>query len=290
MRYPAAEWKPIPSHSGAMTEDLGLILHVTTNHADPYGFFDNPKNEASSTVWISDSGHVEQYVEFGVRAWAQAAGNATYNSAEVSGVPDEPMTAAEIEALAHLYAWGHVHRGWKMQLADKPGERGFGWHGMGGEAWGGHLGCPGNVRKAQRQHILDRAAEILASGATPAAPQPAPSHPVIASPQPSAPAKAAKVAALQAAVHCSTDGIWGPTTDHRLFVLRAVARGGAFNVREAQSVVGARVDGVWGPKSKVAAKASVEVAQHALGVVVDGVWGPRTESAFQAARAKYRRA
>lgn len=290
MRYPAAEWKPVPSHSGNMTEDLGLILHVTTNHSDPYGFFRSPDNQASSTFWCrAADGHLEQYVEVGIKAWAQAAGNATYNSVETDGTPAEPLTAAQIEALAHLYAWGHVHRGWKLQLAEKPGEAGFGWHGMGGSAWGGHYGCPGDIRKAQRQDILDRAKELLDAGHVPPPAQPAQSHPVLAS-HPAAPhaMKSKEVEELQAAAHQKEDGFWGPHTDHALFVLRAVARHAGFDVREAQEVVGTRVDGAWGPKSKAAATAAVEAAQKALGVRADGVWGPLTDAAFEHARAKYR--
>lgn len=290
MRYPAAEWKPVPSHSGAMTEDLGLIEHVTTNHSDPYGFFRSPGNEASSTVWVRKDGHVEQYVEFGTKAWAQAAGNATYNSVETDGTPEEPLTPEQVEAVAHLYAWGHVHRGWKLQIAEKPGEPGYGWHGMGGEAWGGHVHCPGDIRKAQRQDILDRAIELLDAGHQPPAPERAPSHPVLTPTHVAAthPMKSAEVAELQAATHQTEDGFWGAHTDHALFVLRAVARHGAYNVREAQAVVGTRVDGDWGKKSKAAALKAVEAAQHALGVPADGFWGPNTEARFEQARARYR--
>ena len=42
----------------------------------------------------------------------------------------------------------------RISLADKPGQGGFGWHGMGGAAWGNHPGCPGDLRKAQRPLIL----------------------------------------------------------------------------------------------------------------------------------------
>ena len=289
MRYPAAEWKPVPAHSGPMSEDLGLIEHVTTNHADPYGYFDNTSHEASSTFWVRADGHVEQYVEVGTMAWAQAAGNHTYNSVETDGTPEEPLTEAQVEALAHLYAWGHVNRGWALELAEEPGQRGFGWHGMGGDAWGGHFGCPGDKRKAQRQEILDRAKALLDAGHQTPAAQPAPSHPVAPAAQPAPhPMKSPMVDELQAATHQKEDGLWGPHTDHALFVLRAVAQHGSYSVREAQEVVGTRVDGIWGPKSKAAADASVRAAQRALGVTADGAWGPITDAAFQRARARYR--
>ena len=163
-RYPAATWCPVDSHGGAMSQDLGLIAHSTTNHASPYGFFSRPANQASSNLWVSDLGSVEQYVELGTRAWAQAAGNDGYHSVETSGTPDQPWTPEQVESLAKLYAWGNTNRGWPLTLAEKPGDKGFGWHGMGGQAWGNHPGCPGDQRKAQRQTVLDRAAVLLGGG------------------------------------------------------------------------------------------------------------------------------
>jgi hypothetical protein len=47
--------------------------------------------------------------------------------------------------------------GWSAVCADRPGQLGFGWHGMGGSDWGGHTGCPGDPRKNRRQAILDMA-------------------------------------------------------------------------------------------------------------------------------------
>lgn len=149
-----------------MTAHLGLILHVTTNHFSPYGFFSNPNNGASSTWWVSDSGSLEEYVNPDLRAWAQADGNSTYDSIETSGTPDQPLTAAQVETVAGVYAWGHKTYGWPFKLADTPGETGLGWHGMGGQAWGGHFGCPGDPRKAQRQEILNRAQQLAAGTVT----------------------------------------------------------------------------------------------------------------------------
>lgn len=47
-------------------------------------------------------------------------------------------------------------------VINTPGAKGFGWHGMGGAAWGGHTGCPGDLRRAQMPQIL-----ALAQGSTP---------------------------------------------------------------------------------------------------------------------------
>jgi hypothetical protein len=56
-----------------------------------------------------------------------------------------------------LYRWGLQVHGWPYQLANRPGERGFGVHYMGGAAWGGHP-CPEALRAAQRPRILSLAA------------------------------------------------------------------------------------------------------------------------------------
>jgi hypothetical protein len=54
---------------------------------------------------------------------------------------------------------------------------GFGWHGMGGTAWGNHPGCPGDLRLAQRPTILQLAGGIVVSP-TPA-PGPTVTHPIV---------------------------------------------------------------------------------------------------------------
>lgn len=147
---------------------LGLILHVQAGNNALSGWFNNPAASASSTWWAGKAGGREQYGDPDCdKFWAQSAGNSTYHSVETEGYPSEPLTSAQIDSCATIYAWGHLRYGWPLKLAEKPGESGLGWHGMGGSAWGGHTGCPGDIRKAQRKDILRRAQELLA----PSAPQ-----------------------------------------------------------------------------------------------------------------------
>jgi hypothetical protein len=149
---------------GART--LGLILHVQAGDGALSGWFNNPTAQASSTWWAGKAGAREQYGNPDTdKFWAQAAGNTTYHSIETEGQPSQPLTPAQIETVAVAYAWGHTRYGWPFRLAEKPGETGLGWHGMGGKAWGGHTGCPGDLRKAQRSQILARAQQI-AGGTT----------------------------------------------------------------------------------------------------------------------------
>ena len=116
---------------------------------------------------VSKAGQLVQYVDSDLSAWTQAAGNATWNSVETEGVPTEPLTDAQIQTLARLYVWGHNTYGWPLVLTDDVNGHGFGWHGMGGAAWGGHTGCPGDLRKAQRSQILYLASLALTPTNTP---------------------------------------------------------------------------------------------------------------------------
>jgi hypothetical protein len=160
-----------------MTSHLGLVLHVQAGNGSPWGWFNNPKSQASSTWWVSKTGRVEQYVDANVIAWAQAAGNTMYNSVETEGFPSEPLTPQQVSALAELYAWGVRTYRWNLALANTPGTHGFGYHAMGGVAWGGHPLCPGTLRIAQREPILNAAALILnPPKPQPPTPTPTPTH------------------------------------------------------------------------------------------------------------------
>lgn len=165
---PGFTYRQIPCNYTAEHWDWswGLILHVATGPADAslYGWFSNPTASASSHWWAGASGGAEQYLDpMEHQSWAQADGNASYHSVETGGDPDAPLTEAQCQAVARIYRWGHDRFGWPYQLAEAPGQKGLGWHGMGGAAWGGHTGCPGDLRKAQRQHILDLAQGAAAS-------------------------------------------------------------------------------------------------------------------------------
>lgn len=157
-----ALWLPVRNRTaGVRKPTRGLVMHVQCGRGSLRRFFDNLLNRASSTWWISKTGVLENYVNPETdRAWAQADGNFDYHSAEFEGSPSEPLTAAQIETGARLYAAGHKRWGWPLQLANAVGVGGFGWHGMGGRAWGNHPRCPGPIRLAQRPAILARARAI----------------------------------------------------------------------------------------------------------------------------------
>ena len=159
---PFAKKESVPSHSGPMSAHQGLVLHVQVGDGDCYGEFSNPDNQASSTWWVAKDGTLVQYVDSDLAAWTEAAGNFTWDSVETEGYPTEALTNAQILTLARLYAWGVQQYRWPLNLAETPSDTGFGWHGMGGVAWGNHPNCPGDLRKAQRPAIVYIAALALA--------------------------------------------------------------------------------------------------------------------------------
>ncbi len=154
--FPGAVRRPLPVNvGGTLVRSRGLVLHVQAGDNSPYGWFSQETTKASAHWWVGRAGLVEQYAPADRIAWAEAAGNAAWHSVETEGFPGEGLTAEQIAALAALYAWGHDRWGWTLGLAETPDGTGLGWHGMGGAAWGGHFDCPGEIRRGQRQQIIN---------------------------------------------------------------------------------------------------------------------------------------
>lgn len=154
--YPGAVYMPLNSFSDPGMPRTGLVLHVNDGNSPSLYWWIAGRNGMSCHWQVAKSGRVEQYVDTDRAAWAQQAGNADYLSVETEGFPSEPLNQAQLDALAKLYHWLHDTHGFPYQLADAPGERGFGWHGMGGTAWG-HTECPGVLRREQRDDVLAEA-------------------------------------------------------------------------------------------------------------------------------------
>jgi N-acetylmuramoyl-L-alanine amidase len=172
---PFAVWRPVAAHGGPILGVLGVVEHVTAGEGDPYNEFANPANQVSSHFGLGNGqggmadGLIEQYVDTANQSWAQSAGNGTYLSVETEGVPGDPLTAAQVASFGRIMAWAAQTHGVPLVVTDTPGQRGLIGHGDGGQAWGGHLGCPGPARLAQRPVIL------AVAGWTPV-PSPPPPH------------------------------------------------------------------------------------------------------------------
>lgn len=100
--------------------------------------------------------------------------------------------------------------------------------------------------------------------------------------------------ALQKAVRCEADNMWGAVTDHHCdAAINATYFAGnkfPYGTKFTQAVVGSIQDGIWGPKSQAALIETIRTMQIALrGMafnpgVSDGIWGPNTNRAYEAAR------
>lgn len=156
---------PTPNQGGAMTEARGLVLHIQEGtQAGSLAWSKNPASEVSAHFYVAKDGSVAQLVDTDTVAWTQAAGNGHWLSVENEGFHTEALTGEQLEAVAQLYARGVQLYGWPLSATDSTSGRGLGWHGMGGDAWGGHPDCPGDRIKAQRPAILARAAQTIAGG------------------------------------------------------------------------------------------------------------------------------
>lgn len=107
-------------------------------------------------------GEVAQLVSTADEAWTQSDANRYSISVENAGFVGDSLTAWQIETCAQLYA--RAHKTYPdtvpLRLMTKPEESGLGWHGMGGDAWGGHQSCPGPKIVAQLPQILARAIQL----------------------------------------------------------------------------------------------------------------------------------
>lgn len=163
---PFAQWKPLPAgvnHSpGGMVAWDGVVLHIMEGILDGTdSWFRNPQAQASAHFGIGKDGRVYQWVDTADKAWAQAEGNPRNISIENEGHAGDSLTVAQCERVAEILAWAHTTHGVPLRINESPTGQGLGWHGMGGIAWGGHTGCPGDLIRAQRAGIVARAGQLL---------------------------------------------------------------------------------------------------------------------------------
>lgn len=164
-RYRRARWRgPVPNEvKGGMVRPLmGVVEHIECGtEAGTNSWFHDPRSQVSAHFGNPKHGPLDQWVDTHDRAWAEAAGNDRWISVENEGKPGDSLTSTQIENLAHLLVWLHRTEGIPLQLTNHVNRKGLGWHGMGGDAWGGHYDCPGEPIKRQRREILHRARVIL---------------------------------------------------------------------------------------------------------------------------------
>lgn len=162
--WPGATYRPVcpQKTNGPWNELLGVAIHVNVSNGNLTNWVGSPSVEMSCHFEFYKDGTVEQYLPITTTSWCQSDGNGYYISFETEGYPSEPFTDAQQASIAACYAWIHTVTGIPLQLAEVPNvDAGLIWHGAGGDAWGGHPDCPGDLRKAERAAILAAAGEIL---------------------------------------------------------------------------------------------------------------------------------
>ncbi len=308
-RFPGATWRPLPLSrlSGATMAAYNRVnLHVTAGTGSPFATFDRP-GAASAHFYVARSGAVEQLVDTSLRAEADLDGNDATISVETEGgwpaavANTETWTAAQVEALAGLYAWVVTTHGVALQIATSsaPGaaSRGLSWHRLGIDGsfpalpsvlagrtqrgGGMHYStargkvCPGDAKIRQVTAVFERARAVL--GGAPPAPATASSS----APAPAAAATSATVVAPGVPApgyplpsgHCfgpkagptwQHSGFYDHRDDLRRWQQRMHARGWALTP-----------DGYYGPETNAVTRAFQ--AEKAL--TVDGLIGPQTWAA-----------
>lgn len=154
---------PIPnmSNGGMNGPILGLILHVMEgSYEGTNNWFHNPAAEASAHLGAAKDGRAGQWVPLDDKAWAEVSGNPSYASIENEGYMGQSLTLEQLHTCACALAYLHIHHDVPLALANHPGERGLGYHSMGGASWGGHP-CPGAPIVAQRPQILQIASDLI---------------------------------------------------------------------------------------------------------------------------------
>ncbi|MEV7422884.1 peptidoglycan-binding protein [Streptomyces sp. NPDC091212] len=162
-RMPGAAWRAVRNYTkDGQAEVRGVVVHIMAGYLDgSESWFNNPTSKASSHFGTSRAGMLRQWVDTKDRAWAQAAGNASWLSVENEGFGGDELTDAQLDLNARVLAWAHTTYGVPLQVASDPSGRGLGYHAMGGAVWGGHYACPGPKIVAQLAQIVKRAKTIV---------------------------------------------------------------------------------------------------------------------------------
>lgn len=163
-------------NSGFAGSARGLVQHTEDGYeAGTVTTFMNPASEASAFFSVDELGNAHQYLPLGhgYVAWGEAAGNPYWRSCEAEDKTrtGDPMTPAQVTAFAQILEACSWYDGFPLQITDDPvNGHGLICHGDGGVNWGDHPNCPGDVRKAQRPHIIALAMAIRSGGTVTAAP------------------------------------------------------------------------------------------------------------------------
>ena len=164
-----------PNHGTGFGTGRGVVMHTEAGFEQgTVNTFMNKANQVSAFFSIARDGSCHQYVPVGkgLKAWSQAAGNDAWRGIEDEDErnPSIPLTPAQVKTFAQILEACSAFDGFPLQATDNVSDHGLILHSDGGQAWGGHLQCPGSVRAAQRPAIIALARSIRQD----AAPSPGP--------------------------------------------------------------------------------------------------------------------
>ena len=172
--WPEATRRDIPYWGDAVpftSRPDGWMMHVPVMYGSLWSVFAGLKSpdRRFCHLWIAQDGRAEQYGPFSRISWAAMAANPRFYSIEFEGMPETPLTPAQIATAARFHVWS----GTADHVAMAPAEAGISAHYLGGAAWGGHS-CPDpspggqGPRSHQRAAILAAARALRGDDVTPA--------------------------------------------------------------------------------------------------------------------------
>ncbi len=178
---PFADWRgPTPNKNvNGSVEQRGLVVHIAEgSYEGTISWCKNPDSNVSCHFVTAADGRIAQLVDTKDGAWTQINGNNHWISVENEGHTPNPLTDAQVTAIAKIFAWLHEVHGVPLQnngsvvplpgMPAGPGPNGHGLahhstgttaEGWTGGTWG-HSDCPGPAIQAQKPLIVQRAIEI----------------------------------------------------------------------------------------------------------------------------------
>lgn len=167
-----AQWMPVKTKQEARRSGAnpkGLVLHITSSRNNTLGgilstFSPGGSNPFPSHFGIQTDGRIGQFIDTKYHDWAEEW-STNYISVECSASPGDSLTYAQLFSVGYLYAWLVTEYNVPLDVANKPGDSGLGYHSMGKT---GHKLCPGINVIQQRSTILSIAQYMLTYSASPA--------------------------------------------------------------------------------------------------------------------------
>lgn len=308
--YPKAVWRPVEKQylpNLPLFKRNRVNFHVAVSNAESiHGIF-NRTGAASSHLYLSLTGHWEQYVDLNMRAEADLEGNDATWSVETAGAlgatAGQPWNDVQVAELAEFWAWARANGGFANKLATSSRigseSQGLSWHRLGidgtfpalpdvragrlqrggGMHYSGKRGkvCPEDARILQIQHIHD----LSQGGAVTPPVQPPVTPPTPLPPQP--PYRLLKedgewgtntTLRLQDYLNTPEDGVishqWHSSANDRLHTAQwDTTKIGSTMIRALQRHIGTGDDGLYG-------SGSISATQRFLGTPVDGVISPES--------------